>query len=42
MVTNGANFSSRKPMFIKSQTIMAGRGITVMPYGDRWLVTSSC
>ena len=36
MVTNGAVFSSRKEMFIKSQTIFAGRGITATPYNDRW------
>ena len=36
MVTNGAIFSSRKEMFIKSQTIFAGRGITATPYNDRW------
>lgn len=28
MVTNGAIFSSRKEMFLKSQIIFAGRGIT--------------
>ncbi|KAF9445653.1 cytochrome P450 [Macrolepiota fuliginosa MF-IS2] len=36
MVTNGAIFSSRKAMFVKSQNIFVGRGITVMPYGDKW------
>ncbi|KAH8161403.1 hypothetical protein CIB48_g6845 [Xylaria polymorpha] len=36
MVTNGASFSSRKEMFIKSQTVFAGRGITATPYNDRW------
>lgn len=36
MVTHGAVFSSRKEMFIKSQTIFAGRGITATPYNDRW------
>ncbi|KXN83518.1 3-hydroxyphenylacetate 6-hydroxylase [Leucoagaricus sp. SymC.cos] len=36
MVTNGAVFSSRKEMFLKSQMIFAGRGITVTPYNDRW------
>ncbi|EED80655.1 predicted protein [Postia placenta Mad-698-R] len=36
MVTNGAVFSSRKEMFIKSQIIFAGRGITATPYNDRW------
>ncbi|CDM34235.1 hypothetical protein DTO013E5_2366 [Penicillium roqueforti] len=36
MVTNGNVFSSRKEMFIKSQTIFAGRGITATPYNDRW------
>ncbi|KAJ6529371.1 cytochrome P450 [Mycena capillaripes] len=36
IVTNGAVFSSRKEMFIKSQTILVGRGITATPYNDRW------
>lgn len=36
MVTNGAVFSSRKEMFIKSQTVFAGRGITATPYNNRW------
>jgi Cytochrome P450 len=36
MISNGATFSSRKQMFIKSQTIFAGRGITVMPYNAQW------
>ncbi|KAJ6474299.1 cytochrome P450 [Mycena sanguinolenta] len=36
LVTNGAVFSSRKEMFVKSQTVFTGRGITVMPYNDRW------
>jgi len=36
MVTNGAIFSSRKEMFLKSQIIFAGRGITATPYNDRW------
>lgn len=38
MVTNGAVFSSRKEMFIKSQIVFAGRGITATPYNDRWCV----
>lgn len=38
MVTNGAVFSGRKEMFIKSQTVFAGRGITATPYNSRWLV----
>jgi hypothetical protein len=38
MVTNGSVFSSRKEMFLKSQTIFAGRGITATPYNDRWWV----
>lgn len=41
MVTNGAVFSSRKEMFIKSQTVFAGRGITATPYNDRWYVNRS-
>ncbi|ROV90952.1 hypothetical protein VPNG_10082 [Cytospora leucostoma] len=36
MVTNGSVFSSRKEMFIKSQTVFVGRGITATPYNDRW------
>ena len=36
MVTNGSVFSGRKEMFIKSQTVFAGRGITATPYNDRW------
>ncbi|KAI8931101.1 hypothetical protein NX059_012111 [Plenodomus lindquistii] len=36
MVTNGSVFSDRKEMFVKSQTIFAGRGITATPYNDRW------
>lgn len=36
MVTNGAVFSSRKEMFMKSHTVFAGRGITATPYNDRW------
>jgi hypothetical protein len=40
LVTNGAVFSSRKEMFIKSQTVFAGRGITATPYNDTWLVIS--
>ena len=35
-ISNGSVFSSRKEMFIKSKTIFAGRGITVMPYDARW------
>lgn len=38
MVTNGAVFSSRKEMFIKSQLVFAGRGITATPYNDTWYV----
>ena len=36
MVTNGGTFSSRKEMFVKSQTVFVGRGITATPYNDRW------
>ncbi|KAI0890980.1 cytochrome P450 [Annulohypoxylon nitens] len=36
MVTNGSIFSSRKEMYVKSQTVFAGRGITATPYNDRW------
>ena len=40
MVTNGAIFSSRKEMYLKSQIIFAGRGITATPYNDKWRVRS--
>ena len=36
LVSNGAIFSSRKPYFMKNQTILHGRGITSMPYNDTW------
>ena len=36
MVVNGNVFSSRKEMFLKSQTIFAGRGITATPYNNTW------
>ena len=36
MVTNGNVFSSRKEMFVKSQKIFAGRGITATPYNNIW------
>ncbi|KAJ7146934.1 cytochrome P450 [Mycena epipterygia] len=36
IVTNGAVFSSRKEMFVKSQTVFVGRGITATPYNDKW------
>jgi hypothetical protein len=36
MVTHGAVFSDRKEMFIKSQTVFVGRGITASPYNERW------
>ena len=41
MVTNGSIFSGRKEMFVKSQTVFAGRGITATPYNDRWFVSST-
>jgi hypothetical protein len=41
MITNGAVFSSRKEMFIKSQTVFVGRGITATPYNATWFVLSS-
>ena len=28
--------TQRKEMFIKSQTVFVGRGITATPYNDRW------
>ncbi len=36
MVSNGAIFSSRMQYFIKSQTMLRGRGITATPYDDKW------
>lgn len=36
LVTRGAICSSRKDMYIKSQCVLAGRGITVTPYNDTW------
>ncbi|KAH9975033.1 cytochrome P450 [Lactifluus volemus] len=36
LVSNGAIFSSRKPYFMKNQTILRGRGITATPYNDIW------
>ncbi|KAF9517507.1 hypothetical protein BS47DRAFT_1359550 [Hydnum rufescens UP504] len=36
LITNGSIFSSRKEMFIKSETIFHGRAITVMPNDARW------
>ena len=36
LVSNSAIFSSRMPYFIKCQTILVGRGITVTPYSDKW------
>jgi len=36
LVSNSSIFSSRKQYFIKCQTILRGRGITVTPYNDKW------
>ena len=36
MISNGAVFSSRKDTFIKSRTILTGRGIATMPYDSGW------
>ncbi len=36
LVSNSAIFSSRKQYFIKSQTILRGRGITVTAYNNKW------
>jgi Cytochrome P450 len=36
LVSNSAIFSSRKQYFIKCQTILRGRGITVTAYNDKW------
>lgn len=39
VITNGAIFSSRKDMYMKSQIILKGRGITATPYDDTWYAT---
>ncbi|KAL7751197.1 hypothetical protein RI367_003403 [Sorochytrium milnesiophthora] len=36
LITRGKTYSSRKLMFVKSQTIFTGRGITASPYNDTW------
>jgi len=36
LVSNSAIFSSRKQYFIKCQTVLRGRGITVTAYNDKW------
>lgn len=36
VVTNGAIFSSRKEMYMKSQIIFVRRGITATPYDETW------
>ncbi|KAJ3552024.1 hypothetical protein NM688_g4378 [Phlebia brevispora] len=36
VVTNGAVFSSRKEMYMKSQIIFVRRGITATPYDETW------
>ena len=41
LVSNGAIFSSRKPYFMKNQTILRGRAITATPYSDTWSVVTN-
>ena len=36
LVSQSAVFSSRKDFYIKSRTILAGRGITAAPYDAKW------
>ncbi|KXN87088.1 Isoflavone 2'-hydroxylase [Leucoagaricus sp. SymC.cos] len=36
LVTNGSIFSSRKPYFMKNQTILRGRAITASEYNQTW------
>ncbi|KAF8638157.1 hypothetical protein AX17_002400 [Amanita inopinata Kibby_2008] len=36
LISKGSIFSSRKNMFIKSQTLLKARGVTASPYGDLW------
>ena len=36
LVSNGAIFSSRKPYFMKCQTILRGLAVTATPYNDTW------
>lgn len=38
LITNGAIFSSRKEMYVKSQIVLAGRAITSTPYNETWCV----
>lgn len=38
VITNGAIFSSRKEMFMKSKIIFVRRGITATPYDETWYV----
>ena len=40
LVSNGAIFSSRKPYFMKNQTILRGRALTASPYNDTWSVVN--
>src|SRR5258707_10913965 len=41
LVSNGAIFSSRKPYFMKNQTILRGRALTASPYNDTWSVVNN-
>lgn len=38
LITKGSLFSDRKEMFVKSRTVLLGRGITSSRYGDQWYV----
>ena len=38
LITNGAVFSSRKVMYMKSHIIFVRRGITATPYDENWYV----
>ena len=40
VITNGAIFSSRKEMFMKSKIIFVRRGITATPYDETWYVSA--
>jgi hypothetical protein len=39
LITKGSLFSDRKEMFVKSRTVLLGRGITSSRYGDQWYVS---
>jgi len=38
LISQGAIFSSHKDFYIKSHTILAGRGTTATPYNAKWQI----